>query len=72
MPPVERILAWAVALACVAVGGTLLLGLHPPDMPRSLRIGCGVVLVLLGIKRFVVTRLQSRTPAERYFDDPRS
>jgi hypothetical protein len=51
------------------VGGSLLVGLHPPDMPRSLRIGCGVVLVLLGVKRLLVTRMKSRSEYRRRLDD---
>ena len=69
MTAVERILAWAVALTCIGVGASLLLGLYPPDMPRSLRIGCGVVLVLLGVKRLLVTRMKSRAEYRRRFDD---
>jgi len=69
MSAVERILAWAVALACMGVGASLLAGLAPPDMPHSLRIGSGVVLALLGVKRLLVTRLKSRPGYRRRFDD---
>lgn len=65
----ERALGLVVAVTCVATGGALLAGLIRPAAPDSLRFGCGVILVLLGIKRYVVTRAQSSRPRRRRFDD---
>jgi hypothetical protein len=64
-----RILALAVAVTCIAAGGALLAGLYAPAAPAPLRIGFGSVLVLLGINRYVMSRLKVRPSRRRQLHD---
>jgi len=68
-----RILALAVAVVCIATGGALLAGLYAAAAPAPLRIGFGSVLVLLGINRYVMSRVAVRPSRRRQLhDDPDS
>jgi hypothetical protein len=70
MPPAtERIFGYAVAVACMAVGGALLTGLYRPAAPGRLGVAFGAILLLLGINRYLVTRWKSRAPRRRSYRD---
>jgi hypothetical protein len=54
---VSKILGYGVSFLTLVVGGIVLFGFFlPPTIPEQFRITCGVVLVLMGVYRFVVTR----------------
>ncbi len=57
---VSKLFAYAVSLITVSGGGIVLSGFLISDaVPAQFRITIGVVLVLLGIYRFVVARLRA-------------
>jgi hypothetical protein len=69
MLTLPRVLSWVVALGCVVAGAALLTGLVQAEAPRGVRIGCGIVLMLLGVKRWAVTQLQAAAERRQERDD---
>lgn len=69
MPSLEasKIAAYAIAAVSFSVGVGLLTGLIRSDLPAQVRYTCGAVLLLLGIYRYVVTRLQPKPSKWRRF-----
>jgi hypothetical protein len=65
----NRLLGTISALVCFGAGVAILAGLAQDAAPRSLRIGCGSILILLGIGRWALTRQQARPPRRRRFVD---
>jgi uncharacterized membrane protein YfcA len=62
---ISLILAWTVAVVMVGAGIAVLAGwLIPKDAPQSMRLMLGVVFLLMGLYRFLMTRLQAKQ-AER-------
>jgi hypothetical protein len=53
-------LGYSVSFLTLVIGGIVLFGFFlPPTIPEQFRITCGVVLVLMGLYRFVVTRAKA-------------
>lgn len=58
---ISRILALSVSVIMVTAGIAVLAGVFlPPQAPKSLRFMLGIVFLLMGIYRFLMTRLQSK------------
>ena len=61
---VSRLFAYAVSFITVSSGVILVSGFFVPEsVPAQFRITFGVVLVLLGIYRFVITRMRASQSA---------
>lgn len=61
-----RVLGYAVSGVSVLFGAAILAGFFLADpLPQQVRITFGVVLVLMGIYRFVVTKVQAMRKDER-------
>lgn len=56
---VSKYLKYALALFTFSFGALLLAGVALKELPEQVRYTFGVVLVLMGIYRFVITRLQT-------------
>lgn len=54
-----KYLKYALALFTFSFGVLLLAGVALKDLPEQVRYTFGIVLVLMGIYRFVITRLQT-------------
>jgi hypothetical protein len=53
-------LGYSVSFLTFVTGGIVVFGLFlPPTVPEQFRITCGVVLILMGVYRFVVTRAKA-------------
>ncbi len=62
---ISTMLAWGVALVMVGAGIAVLAGFFLSNLPPGpLRMTVGIVFLLLGIYRFLMTRMQARQ-AER-------
>jgi uncharacterized membrane protein HdeD (DUF308 family) len=58
---ISRILALSVAVVMVTAGIAVLAGFFlPPEAPKSLRLTLGIVFLLMGVYRFLMTRLQAQ------------
>lgn len=58
---VTRFFGYGVSLVSVVVGVAFVSGQFvPSSIPLQFRVMCGVVFLLLGIYRFVVTRFKAR------------
>ena len=61
---VSRLFAYAVSFITVGAGVIVVSGFFVSEsVPVQLRATFGVVLVLLGIYRFVITRMKATRPA---------
>jgi uncharacterized membrane protein YphA (DoxX/SURF4 family) len=59
-------IAWGVALLTTSMGIALLCGFFLPEAaPKAMRFTLGTVLVLMGVYRFLVTRMQVRKAEDR-------
>jgi hypothetical protein len=57
----SKYIGYSVSFVSLCVGTIFLLGLFiQPTLPAQFRIMCGVIFLLLGIYRFVVTRYRIR------------
>ncbi len=61
----ERVLGYAVSVACVGAGVGLWTGLLRPVPPGKATTVAGLVLVLLGLNRFLLTRWKSQRARRR-------
>jgi hypothetical protein len=58
---ISLIFAWTVAAVMVSMGIVVLAGgFLPETAPISLRVMLGVVFLLMGVYRFLMTRLQAK------------
>ncbi len=56
---ISALLGYSVSAITVTLGALVLVGLFLPEaVPHRVRVVFGVVIVLLGIYRFVITRVQ--------------
>ncbi len=69
MPTFEasKLTAYAIAVVSISVGVGLLTGLLGYDVPPHFRYTFGVVLLLMGIYRYVVTRFRPKPSKWRRF-----
>jgi hypothetical protein len=57
----SKILAFSVAGVMVSAGIAVLSGFFlPPNAPQVMRFMLGIVFILMGVYRFLMTRLQSK------------
>jgi hypothetical protein len=62
---ISRVLAFSVAAIMVLAGIAVLGGFFlPPNAPKVMRFTFGIVFLLMGVYRFLMTRLQAKQ-AER-------
>ncbi|MDZ7291470.1 MAG: hypothetical protein ONB44_20710 [candidate division KSB1 bacterium] len=62
---ISTILALGTSFIMFGVGLAVLVGwVFPPTVPNAMRITFGVVFILMGIYRFVATRMQARQREE--------
>jgi hypothetical protein len=60
------IFAWTVAVVMVSMGIVVLAGgFLPETAPISLRVMLGIVFLLMGVYRFLMTRLQVKQAKRR-------
>lgn len=65
----DRLLGFTVAGVCIVAGLALLSGLVSMPAPSAMRRSFGAILVLVGINRYVATRLKTQRPRSRYMSD---
>jgi hypothetical protein len=57
---ISKLLAYFVAAVSISVGVLRLIGvLFPKSVPAQMRITLGIVLILMGVYRLVITRVRS-------------
>jgi hypothetical protein len=59
-----KYLKYALALFTFSFGALLLAGAALKDLPEQVRYTFGIVLVLMGIYRFVITKIQTSRPRD--------
>jgi hypothetical protein len=58
---ISLIFAWTVAVVMISMGIVVLAGgFLPEQAPLALRVMLGVVFLLMGVYRFLMTRLQAK------------
>jgi len=65
-PKISKILALTVAAIMVIAGVAVLTGIFlPPATPKPMRLMLGIVFLLMGVYRFMMTRLQAKQAERR-------
>lgn len=67
-PAPPPLLGYGVAAACATAGLGLLCGLLPVDAPRAASVTAGLILILLGVNRFLLQRYKSKPRRRRSFE----
>ncbi len=58
---ISLIFAWTVAVVMISMGIVVLAGgFLPEQAPLALRVMLGIVFLLMGVYRFLMTRLQAK------------
>jgi hypothetical protein len=66
-PEPSKIFAYAIAAVTLSAGVALVTGLLDFEVPSRVRYTFGAVLMLMGVYRFIVTRLQPKPSKWRRF-----
>lgn len=67
-PGLHPVLGYTVAAVCCGMGVALLAGVFPLATARPASVMVGVILILLGLNRFLLTRYKSKPRRRRWLD----